>query len=180
MKALLSTTLIPSNIVNAAENCVLKSLDIGKRALNIEIPFEGVQFFHKSSTAGYVIPARSNIVYLNYDFLKNNLGYFLQQTIPHEVAHLFARAIQAKKRQMEGPHGKTWKWIMRHVYGLDPMRTHDLDLTQSPSSRKKVKYICNCKKHLLTEACHKKVQKGIKNYRCVECKSSLTFLSKID
>lgn len=180
MKTLLPLDAVPRNIVDATETCLIKSLEKGKAALNIEIPFEGVRFFHKSSTAGYVVPAKSNIVYLNYDFVKNNLGYFLQQTIPHEVAHLFARAIQVKKRKLEGPHGRTWKSIMRNVYGIEPERTHDLDPIQSPSSRKKHKYICNCMKHLLTDACHRKVQNGTKNYRCVKCKGSLTYLSKID
>lgn len=181
MSNIVSPHLVPDEIKKFAEENIKRALSIGNRKLNITIPFEGVQFFKKSRTAGYVYPMIDNVVYLNLELLKQNMDHFANDTIPHEVAHLFASKLKIKKNLPEdGAHGKTWKMVMRKVYGLKPTRCHSLDTTGVGKYVAQFRYICNCKKHDFSSIRHNKVQKGERMYRCNECKSTLTFLSKID
>jgi SprT protein len=181
MSNLVSPQLVPSDIMAFAENNVKKALAVGASKLNIHIPFEGVQFFKKSRTAGYVQPMTSSLVYLNLELVKQNRQHFEKDTIPHEVAHLFARKLQVLKNlPVEGAHGKTWKMVMRRVYGLEPTRCHSLDTSGIGKCVSRFRYICNCRKHEFTAIRHNKVQSGKQSYRCGSCKSRLTFLSKID
>jgi SprT protein len=179
VKQLIPTASVPSHLVSIAEKRTKQALEIGKRKLNIEIPFEGVQFFHKSATAGFVMPMKNNVVYLNRDLLESNIPHFVDNTIPHEVAHLFAFAVAMKQKRLEPAHGKTWKKVMRNVYGLEPEVFHKLDTSISPTGRKKYKYICRCQKHLVGSRVHNRIETG-SIYKCRYCKTDLTFLSKID
>jgi len=181
MSNLVSPQLVPLELKQFAEENVKKALSIGASKLNIMLPFEGVQFFKKSRTAGYVMPTRGNIVYLNLELLKQNREHFANDTIPHEVAHLFADKLKIKKNlPTEGAHGKTWKMVMRKVYGLQPIRCHSLDTTGVGKKVSKYRYICNCMKHSVSAISHKKIQAGERSYRCGKCYKTLTFLSKID
>jgi SprT protein len=149
---------------------------IAERKLNIRLPFHGIKFFEKSSFAGYVIPARDNVVHLNLGLFKKNVEFFERDTIPHEIAHLFADAINKRRRRNEGHHGKTWKAVMTNVFGLEPKRCHDLDVTGVAKKTKKFKYICKCQKHIVSTRTHNKIQSKESTYRCRNCLSSLTFL----
>ena len=181
MSNLVSPQLVPSEIMAFAENNVKKALAVGASKLNINIPFEGVQFFKKSRTAGYVKPMQGSVVYLNLELVKQNRQHFEKDTIPHEVAHLFARKFQVVNNlPVENSHGKTWKMVMRRVYGLQPTRCHSLDTAGIGKYVSSFRYICNCKKHEFTAIRHNKVQSGKQHYRCGSCHSRLTFLSKID
>lgn len=179
MKDLLPYQAIPFDLVLAAEANIIKNLDKGNKALGLSLSFEGVKFFRKSKTAGYVIPNQDNIVYLNIDLFKTNFAHFVNDTIPHEVAHLFACHLNKKLKIKEGVHGLTWKTIMKKVYNIEPKRCHDLDVSLVELPKSKFKYICLCKKHLVGKKVHNNIQKGCV-YNCRKCKSSLTFLSKND
>lgn len=180
MSNLIQPHLVPSSIQEFAEYNVKKALAIGAEKLNIHIPFEGVRFFQKSKTAGYVFPMSNSIVYLNLELLKQNQEDFEKDTIPHEVAHLFARKFQIKNNLTpEGAHGKTWKMVMKKVYGLEPTRCHHMDTTGVGRKVSKYRYICRCKKHEISCRIHNRIKSG-KIYACRKCKSSLTFLYKCD
>jgi len=180
MSNLVSPQLVPSDIMEFAEHNVKKALAIGASKLNINIPFEGVKFFKKSRTAGYVMPMQSSVVYLNLELVKQNRHHFENDTIPHEVAHLFARKFQIHNNLgIEGAHGRTWKMVMRRVYGLQPTRCHSLDTAGIGKNVKQFKYICSCTKHSLGQVRHNKIQKGVK-YNCKKCKKHLVFLSECD
>jgi SprT protein len=173
MSNILSPQLVPRHIKDFAEENVKRALFIGGSMLNVTLPFEGVRFFTKSKTAGYVIPSQNNLVYLNLELLKKNLDHFQKDTIPHEVAHLFAFKIASKD---EGHHGITWKSIMRNIYGVEPNRCHAMNTDGVGKKVKKYKYICNCSKHLVGSVRHKKIQEGKSSYRCRSCRKTLTFL----
>lgn len=175
MSNLLCDSVVPRHVREFAESNVKKALAIGAMKLNIFIPFQGVKFFNKSKTAGYVFSGDNSIVYLNLELLKKNSEYFANDTIPHEVAHLFAYRLNKR----EAHHGKTWKKIMQNVFGLEPKRCHDLDTTGVGRDTQSFKYICACKKHIVGKIRHNKMEKGAK-YRCASCYKTLTFLSKCD
>jgi SprT protein len=177
MSNIVSPHLVPCQIKDFAEENVKKAFEVASSKLNVKLKFEGVKFFNKSTTAGYVIPSTDNLVYLNLELLKKNPDHFEKDTIPHEVAHLFARKIQLTN---EGHHGRTWKFVMKNVYGLEPIRCHSLDTQGIGKKTKKFKYICNCKKHIVGSVRHNKMRSGKSSYRCASCLKTLTFLSKCD
>jgi SprT protein len=181
MSNLVSPQLVPLELQELAEENVKKALTLGTSKLNVHISFEGVRFFNKSRTAGYIVSFHGGMVYLNIDLFKRNREHFIKDTIPHEVAHLIADKINLDNHSMmEGAHGKTWKMVMRKVYGLEPTRCHSLDTTGIGKKVSKYRYICKCMKHTLGQPSHNKVQKGQKAFRCAKCYDTLTFLSKID
>ena len=180
MRNLVPPQLVPLDLQQFAEENVKKALSIGASKLNINIPFEGVKFFKKSRTAGYVMPMQSSVVYLNLELVKQNRQHFENDTIPHEVAHLFARKFQIHNNLgIEGAHGRTWKMVMKRVYGLQPIRCHSLDTEGIGKKVKKYKYICSCTKYSLGQVRHNKIQKGAK-YTCRKCKKHLVFLCDND
>jgi SprT protein len=179
VKDILPHQAVPFDLVLAAEANVIKNLDKANNHFNLNLSCVGVKFFRKSKTAGYVIPGRDNIVYLNIDLFKANFAHFINDTIPHEVAHLFAHHFNTKLKKKEGIHGSTWKTIMSKIYGINAKRCHELDLSGIDLPKSKFKYICLCKKHLVGDIIHNKIEKGSR-YECQKCKSSLTFLSKND
>jgi SprT protein len=117
---------IPRDLIEEAEKNVKKKLDKANAILSMNLRFEGVKFFSRSKMAGYVIPSQDNIVYLNLDLFKANFPQFVKDTIPHEVAHLFAYSLVGRR---EGHHGPTWKNVMRNVFRAEPNRTHSFDLS---------------------------------------------------
>ena len=179
MKDLLPHQAVPFDLVLAAEANVIKNLDKGNKHFGLNLQFDGVKFFRKSKTGAYVIPSQNNVVYLNSDLFKSNFANYINNIIPHEVAHLFAEHLKKERKIKEGIHGLTWKTIMKKVYGLEPKRCHDFDLSVVELPKSKFKYICACKKHFVGKRVHDQMRKG-STYTCRQCKSTLTFLSKND
>jgi SprT protein len=140
--------------------------------------YEGIQLFKKSRTAGYVIPSKSNIVYLNQELLLQNEQNFLSTIIPHEVAHLFADRLNDKRGITEGPHGNAWKFVMRNVFKLAPIRCHNMQTDGIGKKIKKYRYICSCQKIDVGPKVHNKISCGAK-YTCKKCKKSLVFLNDL-
>lgn len=173
------TIIPPSEIKAAAERRVMECLEIAKLKAGISLKYDGVIFFDNSRAAGYVYPTRSNVVYLNLPLMMRNEKDFLEDTIPHEVAHLVARAIQVKSGRVEGAHGKTWKAVMSRVYGLNPVRCHSYEVSGIGRKTKTYKYICSCKKFEVGSVRHNKMMKGAK-YTCKLCKKHLVFLCEND
>jgi SprT protein len=69
--------------------------------------------------------------------------YVVNQTVPHEMAHLIAYAVFGTRIK---PHGHEWKYVMR-VLGKEPNRCHRLDTTSVRKVRKAVTRITfHCEK----------------------------------
>lgn len=72
-----------------------------------------------------------NLIRLNLTFLVENEEKFLATTVPHEVAHLVARAVYTSKPhngKKVRPHGSEWKEVMG-VLGVEPKTKHTYDIT---------------------------------------------------
>jgi SprT protein len=176
VRNILPNHAIPLNLIEEAEKNVKKNLEKANATLSMNLRFEGVKFFSRSKMAGYVIPSRDNIVYLNLDLFKANFPQFVKDTIPHEVAHLFAYSLVGRS---EGHHGATWKSVMRNVFRIAPNRTHSFDLSVVDLPKSQYKYICVCQKHFIGTRIHNQIQQG-RVYKCRNCKKDLTFLAKND
>lgn len=61
---------------------------------------------------------------LNPVLLLENSEAFIEEVVPHELAHLLVW----KHFGRVAPHGKEWKWMMESVLGVPARRTHQFEL----------------------------------------------------
>lgn len=99
---------------------------------------------------------------------KDNLQTYLDDVVPHEVAHLatwlvYPNALKRGFGQKRRPHGAEWASIMVAL-GADPKRTHSMDTTEA-RVRTKVTYSYKCSgcghEFQLGPKRHAKFQRGV-------------------
>ena len=112
---------------------------------------------------------RENKIRFNRQLLEKYTTEFVDQTVPHEFAHLVA--YQKFGRRIR-PHGAEWKKVME-AFGVDPARTHNFDV--SPTRRlKRFHYRCHCpgSDYQLSSIRHNRILRG-RVYLCRKCGSAL-------
>lgn len=113
---------------------------------------------------------------VNLFLAKNNLDDYLRQTIPHEFCHYYVIHNFGRVQS----HGWEWKNAMRTLFGLDPKRCHNYDVSQSQGrATTKYEYKCNCKTFFIGAVRHRRLKLNPFHYRCAYCNSTLTFTGKI-
>lgn len=100
---------------------------------------------------------------LNPVLLLENQQAFIDEVVPHELAHLLVWKHFGRK----APHGKEWKWMMESVLEVPAQRTHKFEIDSVRS--RCFPYRCGCQQHQLTVRRHNRVVRGETEYRCVRC-----------
>ncbi len=90
----------------------------------------------------------------------------LNETVPHEIAHLIVVLRWGAKCR---PHGAEWRSVMQECFALEPQRTHSLPLKPSRTLPRDFIYVCKCRKHCLTRIRHGRIARGQSVYRCRAC-----------
>ena len=151
--------------------------DLGNRVFHTNMPCPKTDFSVKGTVGGKYTTARHTVM-VNMILFAENVQDYLNQTIPHEVAHAFQRHLYGQyrygKRVM--PHGKEWKSIMIAL-GKDPKRCHSYD-TSNATQRTVARaypYKCNCRTYHLTAIRHKRMQTNQTTYSCKACHSRLQY-----
>ncbi len=99
-----------------------------------------VRYDIKNWTGGLAYGGLNKLRY-NLILLVENEKDFLENTVPHEVAHLITRAhfpIPAGKKRLM-PHGKEWKSVMTDVFKLKPEVKHHYDVSSIEKTARKPK-----------------------------------------
>lgn len=125
----------------------------------------------RGRTAGDVCPRTAAIRY-NGELLARHGDAFLQEIVPHEVAHVVvARAFPGRRR----PHGPEWREVMG-FFGVRARSCHHFETT--PARRVgRVPYRCACAQpHLLTVRAHRRIRRGFATYYCRECRQTLVWV----
>jgi len=104
---------------------------------------------------------------LNSILLLENGQPFIDEVVPHELAHLLAHRHFGRV----SPHGKEWQYMMENVLNVPANRTHKFDIRSVQG--KVFEYDCQCQRHQLTIRRHNKIQNGQTEYRCKQCHSLL-------
>ncbi|WP_299020629.1 SprT family zinc-dependent metalloprotease [uncultured Photobacterium sp.] len=106
-------------------------------------------------------------VRFNPVLLEENPQAFLEDVVPHEVAHLITFKLFGKVR----PHGKEWQTIMTEVFGVPAKTTHSFDVSSVQGTT--FLYHCRCSEHQLTVRRHNKVMRKQAVYHCRHCHQPL-------
>lgn len=112
-----------------------------------------------------------NRLRFNQQLLLENQQDFIQQVVPHEVAHLVAWQLFGRRIR---PHGPEWRRIMEEVFKQQARRTHTFEVRQAAGQC--FVYHCGCvgHEHHLTIRRHNKIGRG-QGYLCRLCGSRLHF-----
>lgn len=100
---------------------------------------------------------------LNPVLLLENKQPFIDEVVPHELAHLLVW----KYFGHAAPHGTEWKWMMAVILDVAPKRTHQFEI-QSVRDHRYV-YRCRCQQHLLTIRRHNRIVRGSSVFHCLRC-----------
>ncbi|SFN07670.1 SprT protein [Izhakiella capsodis] len=106
-------------------------------------------------------------VRLNPVLLMENQQAFIEEVVPHELAHLLVW----KHFGRVAPHGGEWKWMMECVLNVSARRTHAFEVASVRS--RTFPYFCRCQQHQLTVRRHNRMMRGETLYHCVHCSSQL-------
>lgn len=113
----------------------------------------------------------------NLALARDHRQAFLDETVPHEVAHLVTLACHGRTR----PHGAEWRAVMA-FFGLPQAnRCHDFPIAADQVRRqRRWPYACRCRTHQLSTTRHRRAASGRAHYHCRHCGSLLQPLQHAD
>ncbi|RKS84601.1 SprT protein [Orbus hercynius] len=158
---------VPIDLHNDVMSCLRQYLLIASRFFNTIFAEPQIIYRNKGSIAGSALLQQWQIQ-LNLAMLLDNHSQFIDEVVPHELAHL----IVYQKFGHVKPHGKEWQSVMTEVFKLAARRTHTFRLPES-TIRQQYHYYCQCKNHLLTAIRHNKIRHHQAQYYCKNCRSLL-------
>ncbi|PJG84377.1 SprT family zinc-dependent metalloprotease [Conservatibacter flavescens] len=144
-------------------------LDLAERHFNRSFPMPVVSYDVRGVKAG-VAYLQKNCIKFNRTLLLENPEAFINQVVPHEVAHLIVYQIFGQVK----PHGKEWQFVMVSLFQIPADTCHQFDV--SSVQGKTYPYRCACQIHQLTVRRHQKVQHERAVYICRKCQSPLSWL----
>ncbi|ATF91094.1 MULTISPECIES: SprT family zinc-dependent metalloprotease [Cedecea] len=153
---------LPIAIQQAVMRCLREKLQQANSHLGTHYP-EPKMVYQQRGTAAGTAWLESYEIRLNPVLLMENQQAFVDEVVPHELAHLLVW----KHFGRVAPHGREWKWMMETVLGVPARRTHRFEVD---SVRKNTfPYRCPCQQHQLTVRRHNRVLRGEAEYRCTHC-----------
>ena len=150
---------IPIYLHNQVLACLRTHLTQANNILNTNYKEPKVSYKPKGSVAGCAFLTRCEIQ-LNSIMLNENGEKFINEVVPHELAHL----ITFQKFGKVKPHGQEWQYIMSEIMKKEPKVTHNFNI-----KRNEYVYICNCQEHYLSPIRHNKIRKNKTSYQCRKC-----------
>ncbi|OBW91863.1 SprT family zinc-dependent metalloprotease [Gallibacterium salpingitidis] len=104
---------------------------------------------------------------LNPTLLLENQQAFIDEVVPHELAHLLVY----KQFGRVQPHGKEWQMVMNKVFKLEARTRHQFAVESVQGET--YPYRCACQLHHLTKRRHNKILREGVEYFCKKCKTKL-------
>ena len=151
-----------------AQRQLKQSLALANEFFNKEFTIPVMSFELRGKKAG-VAYLQQNEIRLNSVLLVENGAAFIQQVVPHELAHLLVYQQFGRVQ----PHGKEWKMMMEQVLGVPAHIYHKFS---TASVAKQFSYQCGCQTHLLSVRRHNAIQRNQRSYICRNCNQPLRLL----
>jgi SprT protein len=163
--------MLDMTLERQAESWTRQLIEQAVRHFDLPISQPRVRFDLRGKAAGMALfhPRGETVIRYNTQMLKENGQAFIAQTVPHEVAHLVARAVFGPAVR---PHGAEWRSIMT-LFGAEPRRCHGFAVPRK--DRRKMRYFtyrCACRDHSLSAIRHHRSLSGVV-YICRLCGSPL-------
>ncbi|MTD37241.1 SprT family zinc-dependent metalloprotease [Erwinia sp. CPCC 100877] len=153
---------LPVALQQAVMRRLREKLLLANRRLDRDYPEPKVLWNQRGTPAGTAWLEQYEIR-LNPILLMENQQAFIDEVVPHELAHLLVW----KHFGRVAPHGKEWKWMMEQILEVPARRTHAFSTQSLP--RKTFTWYCGCQPHQLTVRRHNRALRGEADYRCVHC-----------
>lgn len=154
----------------ALQQAVIHSLRTHLRQANHYLaknyPEPEITYQQRGTQAGTAWLERGQIR-LNAILLLENQQAFIDEVIPHELAHLLVWQHFGRV----APHGKEWCWMMEQVLNITAHRTHGFSVASVQG--KTFAYHCGCQRHQLSLRRHNRILRQQAEYRCKHCQQRL-------
>ncbi len=125
----------------------------------------------RGKCAGQVRHLSDGSLVIRYNLGMANLqpDDFIQQTVPHEVAHVVTWLLHGNRVK---PHGREWQSVMA-FFGQGSSRCHAFKIPAAGQRRQqRWVYTCACREHQLSTTRHHRIQQG-QQYQCRLCNGIL-------
>ncbi|WP_110678419.1 SprT-like domain-containing protein [Salinicola sp. RZ23] len=140
------------------------------REVHPGLPRPRIWFDLRGRSAGQAHYQRGGLRF-NATLLDENRVAFMEEIVPHEMAHWLVFHLDEGRRAR--PHGHEWQRVMRGLYGLVPTVTHRFDVARA--SPMPYLYRCHCvQPHRFSARRHAGAQRGTR-YRCRRCRGELDY-----
>jgi SprT protein len=133
-------------------------------------PDPTVQFRLRGRTAGEA-NAKTGVTNYNQELLEKYGDEFIEEIVPHEVAHIVAPWVHMRRIR---PHGREWKAVMA-FFGARARTCHSFETMPVPEAGR-FPYRCECTRmHWMTRRQHRRRQRGHVDYLCRQCGQTLIY-----
>lgn len=153
-----------------------KTSEVCKKAeeiYGIDIPVPLVYFSNKMVGCGGLCNYTQKKIGYNTKMLEANGKTFVDEVVPHEVAHWVCKFLYPKSYYNIN-HSGIWKQVCQTLGGI-PKAYHSFEVKKNGT---RYIYKCGCKNHEFTKKRHNKAQ-GWSTYSCKQCKQTLKFSGDI-
>jgi SprT protein len=169
---------VPQAIKDRCEQSLRRFIGIAEARFGRAYTVPVIEYTDRGKRAGYA--QGENLINLNPVLLMENVEEFVNQVVPHELAHCIDTANGGNRRvfgMKRSIHGPSWKAIMR-LFGCDALRCHSMDTSNAQVRTKtKYEYRCECcsKTYILSSVRHNRQQQwnqvnpGKSFYFCKTC-----------
>lgn len=134
---------------------VQKNIELANAKFDLEMDVEIRNDLRGRSAGQAILKNGVLILRFNNEAIRNNYDEMVNETIPHEVAHL----VCFLKPWLGRNHNHGWKNVCR-ILGGDASRTHEMDLKRSRAVTRFVYILADGTEAKLTKGQHEKIQFG--------------------